>query len=98
MFDGVASFAGAPIYPYITYDEIFNGEALHADDQELESELTFRVHVWGTASLSTIAGNINRIMHGIEFGRNYSMDQDEILDVGTVVKHKIMSFTGTFTT
>ena len=97
MFDGVANFASSPIYPYLTYDEIGNTEALHSDDEEAESEVSFRIHLWGTASLSTIAGHINRIMHSIEFGRNYSRDQDEVLDTGQIIKHKIMSYSGTFT-
>jgi len=97
MFEGIATFPSAPVYPYLTYEEIFNGEALRADDEEIESEVVFRIHLWGTASLSTLAGHVNRVMHGIQFGRNYSMDQDEQLDTGQVVKHKIMSYSGTFT-
>ncbi len=97
MFDGIATFSTAPVYPYLTYEELFNGEALHADDEEAESEVTFRIHLWGEASLSTLAGHINRIMQLIGFGRNYAMDQDEQLDTGKIVKHKIMSYSGTFT-
>lgn len=97
MFDGVASFATAPVYPYLTYEEIANIEALHADDEEAESEVTFRIHIWGTSSLSTIAGHVNRIMQAMGFGRNYAMDQDEQLETGAVIKHKIMSYSNTFT-
>jgi len=97
MFDGIASFTAAPVYPYLTYEEIGNTEALHSDDTEAESEVTFRVHIWGTASTSTIAGHVDRVMKTAEFGRNYAMDQDEILDTGQVIKHKIMSYSGTFT-
>jgi len=96
MFDGIATFTGVPIYPYLTYEEIANIEALNADDEERESEVTFRIHLWGTASLSTIAGHVNRIMHNIDFGRNYSQDQDEQLDTGQIIKHKILSYSGTF--
>jgi hypothetical protein len=97
MFDGIANFASKPEYPYLTYSELANIEALHADDDELESEVTFRINLWGTASLSTIAGHVNRIMHTLGYGRNYSMDQDEKLESGQTIKHKIMSFTGIFT-
>ena len=97
MFDGIATFSAAPVYPYLTYEELANIEALHADDVECESEVTFRIHIWGTASTSTIAGHVDRIMKSIEFGRNYSMDQDEILDTGQIIKHKIMSYSDTFT-
>ena len=96
MFDGSAVFASAPIYPYVTYEELANIEALHADNAECESEVTFRIHLWGTASLSIIAGHVNRIMKSIDFGRNYAMDSDEILETGVVIKHKILSFSNTY--
>jgi hypothetical protein len=98
MFEGIAIFTGTPDYPYLTYEEIGNIEALHADDEEAESEVTFRIHIWAIASTSIIAGHINRIMKSIEFGRNFAQDQDEQLDSGQVIKHKIMSYSGTFTT
>jgi hypothetical protein len=98
MFDGSATFSGTPVYPYLTYEELMNIEGLHADDEEVESEVTFRIYIWGITSLSTIAGHIDRIMHSIEFGRNYAMDNDETLDTGQVIKHKILSFTGNFAT
>lgn len=97
MFDGIANFSGAPIYPYLTYSELANIEALHADDEECESEVTFRIHLWGTASLSTLAGHVNRIMKTIGYGRNNSNDLDEKLDSGQTVKHKIMSYSTTAT-
>lgn len=97
MFDGSAKFTGEPIYPYLTYDEIGNIRGLVADDTEIESEVTFRIHIWSTANNSTIAGHVNRIMNAIGFTRNYAQDQDEPLDTGVIIKHKIMSFTGTFT-
>ena len=96
MFDGSAVFSNAPIYPYLTYDELANIEALHADDESIEDEVTFRIHLWGTASLSVMAGHVDRIMRTINFGRNYSMDSDEILDIGQVIKHKILSFSNTY--
>lgn len=96
MFDGVATFANAPVYPHLTYEEISNTEALHADDESIEDEVTFRIHLWGTASLSIMAGHVDRIMRIINFSRNYSMDQDEMLDTGQIIKHKILSFSGIF--
>lgn len=97
MFDGVASFTTAPVYPYLTYEEIANIEGLHADDDEIESEVTFRIHVWGISSLSTISGHVNRVMQALGFGRNNANDQDEQLESGQVIKHKIMSYSNTFT-
>lgn len=97
MADGIVSSTEKPPFPYLTFEELTNIEALHADDEEVESEVTYRIHLWGIDSLSVIAGHVNRIMHSLGYGRNYSMDQDEQLDNGQIVKHKIMSFTGTFT-
>ena len=96
MFDGSALFTEKPLYPYLTYEELLNREALHADDAEAESEVSFRIHIWHKASTSVIAGHVNRIMHAIGLGRNYALDQDEQLETGEIIKHKIMSFTGTF--
>jgi hypothetical protein len=97
MADGFQSPTATQVYPYLDYYELANIEALRADDDEIESEVTFRVDLWGTASLSTIAGHVNRIMQALGYTRNYSMDQDEKLDSGKLVLHKVMSFTGTFT-
>lgn len=97
MFNGIASFDDDPIYPYLTFEEIVNAEGQHADDTEIESEVTFRIHIWGMSSLSVMAEHVNRIMHGIEYGRNYSRDQDEQLETGKIIRHKVMSFTGNFT-
>jgi hypothetical protein len=101
MFDGIASFTGEPgSAPYLTYEEIANIEALRADDETVEDEVTIRVHIWrhGVASLSIIASHVNRIMQASGYTRNYSQDQDEQLETGVIVKHKILSFSGTFTT
>ena len=97
MFDGVATFSTAPVYPYLTYEELAVINSLQADDETVEEEVTFRFHLWGTASLSILAGHVDRVMKSIEFGRNYSMDQDELLDTGQIIKHKILSYSGTFT-
>jgi len=97
MFDGIANFKGEAIFPYLTYEELTNNIGLTADDDEVESEVTFRIHLWGTSSLSTLAGHINRIMTAIGYTRNFSMDNNELNDDGQAIKHKILSFSGTFT-
>jgi hypothetical protein len=97
MFDGVATFASAPIYPYLTFFELINMPSLFGDDEELESEIAIRLDIWGTASLSVIAGHVDRILKTINFGRNYSIDNDEVLDTGISIRHKSMSFSGIFT-
>ena len=74
-----------------------NAPALFSDDDETESEITIRMDIWGTASLSIIAGHVDRVLKTIGFGRNWANDSDEILDDGTRIYHKSLSFSGTFT-
>ena len=97
MFSSVAAFTTTPTYPYLTFFVLADSPGMFADDDEIESEITIRVDLWGTASLSTIAGYIDRIMKTIGYGRNYAMDNDEVLDTGERVFHKSLSFSGTFT-
>jgi len=97
IFPGSADFSGDTVFPYLTFDELNNSEGLHADDEETESEVTFRVNIFGKASLTTITGHIDRIMKAIGYGRNYKQEQDEALNETTIVKHAIMSYTGNFT-
>jgi len=86
-----------PIYPFLSFMEIGNTPSLNADDEEIESEVTFRIDIYGKSSLSVTAGHVDRIMKSIGYGRNYSDDNNEMLDDGTKIFHKVMSFTGTFT-
>ena len=97
MFSSVAGFTGTPIYPYLTFFELMNSPSMFADDSEEESEITIRVDLWGTASLSTIASHVDRILKAIGFGRNWAIDNDEVLDTGERIFHKSMSFSGIFT-
>ena len=97
MFSSIAAFTTTPTYPYLTFFELMNIPALQADDIECESEVTIRVDIWGTGSLSTIAGHVDRILKTISFGRNYAIDNDEVLDTGVAIYHKSMSYSGTFT-
>jgi hypothetical protein len=97
MFNGVATFSGAPPYPYLVITEIMNQPGLVADDSEIESTITVRVDIFGTATLSTIAGHVDRIMKAIGYTRNFAADTDEILDTGEKIFHKTLSFSGNFT-
>lgn len=97
MFSSIAAFSTTPTYPYLTFSELANNPSMFADDSEEESEITIRLDVWGTASLSTIAGHVDRVMKTIGFGRNWANDSDEIFDDGTRIYHKSMSFSGIFT-
>ena len=97
MFSSIAAFTTTPTYPYLTFFVLADSPGMFADDDEIESEITIRVDLWGTASLSVIASHVDRIMKTIGYGRNYAKDNDEVLDDGTRIFHKSMSFSGTFT-
>jgi len=97
MFNGVAVFATVPVYPYLVFSEIANIPALSADDEEIESEVTVRVDIYGTATLSTIAGHVDRIIKAVGYTRNFAADNDEVATTGEKIFHKTMSYSGTFT-
>ena len=97
MFSSIATFTTTPTYPYLTFFVLADSPGMFADDDEIESEITIRVDLWGTASLSIIASHVDRILKTIGYGRNYAMDNDEVLDTGERVFHKSLSFSGTFT-
>ena len=97
MFSSIAAFTTTPAYPYLTFFELANNPSMFADDSEEESEITIRLDIWGVASLSVIASHVDRILKTVGFGRNYCIDNDEILDTGQAIYHKSMSFSGTFT-
>jgi len=96
MFNNIAAFQNAPIFPYLTYEEISNIEALVADDEEIESEVTYIVHIFADSNTGIIASHVNRIFQALGYTRNYSQDLAETLETGKILRHKALSFTGTF--
>lgn len=96
MFEGSGVFNSTTVFPYLTYEEIANVESVHADDEEIVSSVTFRIHIWSMTNTSTMAGHVNRIMKTIGFGRNFAMDEDDALENGTILKHKIMSYSNKY--
>jgi hypothetical protein len=97
IFHGTAIFKKEPIFPFIVYDQLDNHESLHADDEEVETEVTFRFKIYNRDSTSTIANNLERVLKSIQFGRNYTQDQEEALETGEIIKYEVMSYTATFT-
>lgn len=63
--------------PYITFFEITNFEATHADDGELESEIHMQIDVWTKGNTSPIAAEVVKVMQGIGFGRTSAGDRYE---------------------
>lgn len=76
-------------FPYITYFEITNFEANHADDDELQSEIHIQVDVWSKGNTEPISTEVNRIMKSLGFMRTGTKDEYER---DTKVYHKILRF------
>ena len=63
--------------PMLSYFEVDNTGSLYADDQEIGSEITFQIDLWGRAGLSNYKNAVNTIMTGLGFSRKASPDQYE---------------------
>lgn len=80
-------------FPYITYFEIINSEATHADDEELESDIHFQIDVWSKGNTSPVAKEVAKVMKSLGFRRTSADDQFE---KDTKTYHKILRFSGRF--
>lgn len=76
-------------FPYITYFEITNFEASHADDDELQSEIHFQVDVWSNGNTGSPASEVVQVMKSLGFRRTAAVDQYE---KDTKTYHKILRF------
>lgn len=75
--------------PYITFFEITNFEATHADDEELQSEIHIQVDVWSKGNTGPPAVEVVRAMKSLGFRRTTATDQYE---KETKTYHKILRF------
>lgn len=75
--------------PCISYYEMDNSEAFHADDVELGSAIIYRVDLWGTDNLSTLSLAVDTVMKAEGFFRIGAVDLFEI-DVN--IFHKAMTY------
>ena len=75
----------------ISYYELDNSEAEHADDEEYSSNIAIEVDVWcDTASeCSRLAIEVNDKMHELDFMRTLATDLPE---EGALKHHKTMRF------
>ena len=75
--------------PCISYFEMNNSESFHADNVEVESLILFRVDLWGTDSLSTLALAVDDVMKGEGFFRIGSVD---LFEQDTNIFHKSVTY------
>lgn len=75
--------------PYITFFEITNFEANHADDEELQSEVHIQVDVWSKGNTGPPAVEVVRVMRSLGFRRTTATDQYE---KETKTYHKVLRF------
>lgn len=80
------AFTNLPLLSYFEIDNIGN---LYADDQEIGSEITFQIDLWGKTSLSAYALAVDTAMIGINFTRMSSRD---LFEKDTLIFHKSMRF------
>lgn len=86
----VAVYDEGPVTaPYITFFELTNFEAIHADDDELESEIHMQVDVWTKGSTSPIAAEVVKVMKRLGFSRTSAGDRYES---DTSTYRKILKF------
>jgi len=79
--------------PRISYFELDNISAIHADDAELESEIHIQIDIWNAidGSNTAIAERVDAVMDGIGFARTGCQD---LYEQETKTQHKAMRFRG----
>lgn len=61
-------------YPRITFFEVTNFDANHADDQVYSSRMVYQVDVWSKINPDPIAKEVDRILKSIGFARTGGAD------------------------
>lgn len=56
-------------YPRITYFEMTNLDANHADDQAYSSRMVYQIDIWSKGNPDPIAIEVDRVMKSIGFAR-----------------------------
>lgn len=70
-FQHPPDFLNLPVGSYFEVNNIGN---LFADNQEIGSEITFQVDLWGNTSLSSYALGVDSTMTSLDFTRIQSLD------------------------
>lgn len=80
------AFTNLPLLSYFEIDNIGN---LYADDQEIGSEITFQIDLWGKESLSAYSLAVDTVMTGIDFTRVTAQD---LFEKDSRIFHKVMRY------
>ena len=77
--------------PLISFFELDNAEAEHADDEELTSDISYTIDIWALSPEEThaLAAKVNQAMRSIGFKRDGSND---LYEAETRYHHKTMRF------
>ena len=76
-------------YPRITYFEMTNLDANHADDKAYSSRMVYQVDVWSKGNPDPIAIEVDRVMKSIGFVRNGGVD---LYEDDTQVDHRALRY------
>ena len=79
-------------FPRITYFEVDNRGNLFADDQEIGSEIIFQINLWGTASLTAIAKEVDSIMTNMTDLDFVRVSAPDLYEQDTKIHHKPMRY------
>lgn len=79
-------FANLPVASYFELDNTGN---LYADDEEIGSEFTYQIDLWGKTSLTALAQAIDDVMTGLDFNRIASRD---LYENDTKIIHKLLQY------
>lgn len=76
-------------YPRITFFEVTNFDANHADDQVYSSRMVYQVDVWSKINPDPIAKEVDRILKSIGFARTGGAD---LFEDGTQIYHRALRY------
>ena len=80
--------------PCISFYEIDNSEAQHADDKEIVSRLEYVIDIWSKTSTTSLTNQVNDKMQTLGFKRTQCIDMYE---KDTKIRHTHMKFSANFT-
>jgi hypothetical protein len=80
--------------PLISFYEIDNSEAQHADDKEIVSRLEYVIDIWSNTSTTSLTNQVNEKMQGLGFKRTKCIDMYE---KDTKIRHTHLRYQAHFT-
>lgn len=80
--------------PLISFYEIDNSEAQHADNEEIASRLEYVIDIWSNTSTTSLTNQVNTKMQELGFKRTKCTDMYE---KDTKIRHTHMKFSANFT-